>query len=241
MNDLLIVITTCEHYLLHNNNVRLYKILRKLFKNVIIVSGQENKNKSIFLEGIPMYKVKYTGLHHTGAIYINENYNDFSKFKYFLFLPDTIYIGYNFKNNLLKYYNNYLKDKDIQLLGLINPSIRPTMDMGIFNIEHIRNSSEYLSKIKTFDCSKNNLLQLKKMLIFDEDTIFGNPNTDKGFNYKITIKDNSMFFICNDKQDIFEKQIQVNTMLIYISPLDLYKVKRNFRGPYANLLIDYNQ
>ena len=29
------------------------------------------------------------------------------------------------------------------------------MDMGIFNIEHILNISEYFSKIKTYDLSKN--------------------------------------------------------------------------------------
>ena len=48
-----------------------------------------------------------------------------------------------------------------------------------------------------------------------------------------------MFFICNDIKDIIEKQISNKSNLIYISPLDLYKVQRNFRGPYDNLVIDY--
>ena len=241
MDNLLIVINTCKRYLLHSNNISLYKKLRTNFKNIIIVSGEEKNDKTIFLEGIPVYKVKYTGLHHTGAIYINENYNDFNNFKYFLFLPDTIHIGYNFKDNLLKYYNKYLKDKNIQILGLINPAIRPSMDIGIVNIEHIRNNSEYFSKIKTFDCSREQLLQLTQLLIFDEDTIFGNPKTDKGFNYKITIKDNSIFFICNDKENIIEKQITNKSNLVYILPLDLHKVQRNFQGPYGTLSIDYYQ
>ena len=240
MDDLLIVINTCKQYLLDSkNNVTLFKTLKANFNNVIVVSAQETDNKVIYIEGIPVYKVKYSGLHHTGAIYINENYDKFNKFKYFLFLPDTIYIGYNFKENVLKYYNKHLKDENIQILVLIDPAIRPTMDMGIFNIEHIHNSSEYLSKIKTFDCSKENLLQLKQLLIFDENTLFGIPITKEGSNYIIKIKDNSMFFICNDIKDIIEKQISNKSNLIYISPLDLYKVQRNFRGPYDNLVIDY--
>ena len=65
-----------------------------------------------------------------------------------MLLPDTIEFGKKFKENVFRYYQEYLQDKNVQILGFINPSIRPTMDMGIFNIEHILNISEYFSKIK---------------------------------------------------------------------------------------------
>ena len=68
--------------------------------------------------------------------------NDFSEFKYFMLLPDTIEFGKKFKENIIKYYQEYLQNKNLQILGFINPSIRPTMDMGIFNIEHLLNISD---------------------------------------------------------------------------------------------------
>jgi len=238
MDNLLFVINTCENYFKYNKAFLLKQIKESKLSNVIIISGQENNNESIYLDGIKVIKVKYTGLHHTSAIYITENHYEFSKFKYFMLLPDTIEIGKNFKDNIYKYYQKYLENKNVEALGIVNPSIRPTMDMGIFNIDHLVNISEYFSKIKTYDLSKNNLIKLKKTLIYDENTIFGNPISKRGTNYKSKIKDK--IFLCNDRKDIIEKRINENINSVYFPLLDLTKFQRNFKGPNVELVLEYN-
>ena len=240
MNNLLIVINTCNNYFKYNKISLLNQIKKSKLSNIIIISGQEDKDEIIYLDEIKVIKVKYTGLHHTSSIYISENYNKFNNYKYFMLLPDTIEFGENFKNNLLKYYEKYLQNENLQILGLINPSIRPSMDMGIFNIEHIINISDYLSSIKTYDLSKNNLIKLKKLLIFDENTIFGKPITNKGSNYKKNINNKDIIYLSNNKKDIIEKKINRNINRVYLSLLDLYKFQRNFKGPDVKLVLEYN-
>ena len=143
-----------------------------------------------------------------------------------------------FKDNIFKYYQEYLQNKNLQILGIINPSIRPTMDMEIFKIEHILNISEYFSKIKTYDLSKTNLIKLKKTLIQDENTIFGTPISPKGTNFKSIVKDK--IFLCNNRTYIIEKRINENINSVYFPLLDLYKFQRNFRGLHTKLILDYN-
>lgn len=154
-----------------------------------------------------------------------------------MLLPDTIEFGKKFKDNMIKHYQTYLKNTNLQILGLINPSIRPTMDMGIFNIEHLKNISEYFSKIKTYDLSKSNLLKLKIRLISDEDTIFGSPSRNDGTNFRSIVKDK--IFLCNNKKDFIEKRINNKINRVYFPLLDLYKFQRNFRG-FGNITLNYN-
>lgn len=237
MNNLLIVINTCENYFEYTRETLLKQIKESKLSNVIIISGQEQKDETIYLDGIKVIKVTYTGLHHTSAIYITEHFDEFSEFKYFMLLPDTIEFGKNFKDNISKYYQEYLQNKDVQILGLINPSIRPSMDMGIFNIEYLKNISEYFSKIKTYDLSRTNLIKLKKKLILDENIILG-TRIDKNFKFfKSIVKD--QIFLCNNSKDIIEKRINKNINSIYFPLLDLYKFQRNFRGLCAKMILDY--
>jgi len=238
MDNLLIVINTCEKYFKHTKSFLLKQIKDSKLSNVIIISGQEQEDKITDFDGIKLIKVKYTGLHLTSAIYITEHYNEFSAFQYFMLLPDTIEFGKNFKDNIWKYYQEHLENKTLQILGFINPSIRPTMDMGIFHIEHLLNISEYFSKIKTHDLSERNLIKLKKTLILDENTIFGSPIRKEGTNFQTRVKDK--IFLCNNRRDIIEKKINSNINSVYFSLLDLFKYQRNFRGPNHKLILDYN-
>jgi hypothetical protein len=241
MENLLIVITTCKNYFLHTNIVE--KVKEAKLNNVIIVSGQEESDEIIYLDGIKVIKVKYTGLHHTGAIYIKENYDEFDTFKYFMFLPDTIKFGENFMNNICKYYNKYIKNNNLQVIGFINTAVRPSMDMCILNIEHINNISEYFSKIKTFDVSYNNLVKLKRTLIYDENTILGQQGVwrdgIKGTKYIKIVKPEDKIFLCNNANDIIETRINEIINQVYLPLLDLYKFQRNFNGPNVNLKITY--
>jgi hypothetical protein len=237
MEELLIVVTTCKNYLLRGNIIE--KLAKSGLKNVIVVSGQEDNDEIIYLHGIKVIKVRYTGLHHTGVIYIKENYNKYSKYKYFMLLPDTVKFGEKFKENIEHCSKLYLKN-NLQVLGFINPYVRPSMDMGILHIEHINNTSEYLCKIKTFDLSKENLLRLKRLLIYDENCILGTEYTSArrgGSNYIKIVK--NKIFLCNNKHEIMETRIEDNTInQVYIPLLDFYKYQRNFRGPNV-LRLDY--
>lgn len=232
MEELLIVVTTCKSYFLHSNIIE--KIVESRLKNVIVVSGQEDNDETIYSHGIKVIKVKYTGIHHTGVIYIKENYNKYNEYKYFMLLPDTVKFGENFKENIEYWCKLYLKN-NLQVFGFIDPHVRQTMDMGILHIEHINNISEYLYKIKTFDISKENLWRLKRRLICDENCIlgtdFGNSTQlPNGSNYTKIVK--NKIFLCDNKHEIIETKIKNNTINeIYISLLDLYKYQRNFQGP----------
>ena len=117
--DLCLVINTCKGY--YSNITELIKQI-KLFpkENILIVSGQENEDVIIYENGIKIVKVKYTGLHLTSAIYINENIEQFTNINYWLLLPDTIKFGDKFFDNIMNYYNLYLKDKEIYTLPFIN-------------------------------------------------------------------------------------------------------------------------
>jgi hypothetical protein len=77
-------------------------------------------------------------------------------------LPDTIKLDKLFYVNIMKYYDTYLKDKEIYSLPFINPSIRPTMDMGILNIKHIYRIFSFL----------RNMINKKR----NSDLIFNNNN-----------------------------------------------------------------
>lgn len=102
MSDLCLVINTCKGYFKNINGLinQINKIdSEKIFprENILIVSGQEDKDSVVYRNDIKIAKVTYTGLHLTSAIYIYENIDVLkNKFKYFLLLPDTIKFGSNF-------------------------------------------------------------------------------------------------------------------------------------------------
>ena len=161
-NKLLLVITTCNTY--YNNIKDLIKELEEINypkKNILIVSGQEECEDIFYLNKIKIVKVKYSGLHLTGAIYVNENNKKFNDFDYCMLLPDTISFGKNFLKNIKKYFLDLI-DKNIHSIPFLKPTpIKPTMDMGIVSIKHILNMTNYLNKIKTDDISYKNLIKLK--------------------------------------------------------------------------------
>ena len=242
-----LLITTCQHYFSNIPNI-IKNIEECNFpkENVLIVSGQENKNSIDYENNIKIVKVDYTGLHLTGVIYISENINLFKHINYWVILPDTIKLEKLFYINIMKYYDTYLKNTEIYSLPFINPNIRPTMDMGIIHINHINNMSDYLNKIKKVQpYNINDIIELKRQLIYDENIILGltASSSDRAtkFEYVNSLYSPPTIFITNDQTRLIEQKITINNKLInevYILDIDIYKYQRNFCGPYVNLVME---
>ena len=247
MSNLGLLITTCQHYFTNIPNI-IKNIEGCNFpkENVLIVSGQENNNSIYYENNIKIVKVDYTGLHLTGVIYMSENMDSFKNINYWIILPDTIKLDNLFYVNILKYYNTYLENKEIYSLPFIHPRIRPTMDMGIVHINHIYNMSNYLNKIKKVQpYDINDIIQLKRQLIYDENTILGLPptfpNKSTKFNYINKLNPIPMIFITNNNNEIIEKLITLNNKIlneIYFVYLDIYKYQRNFKGPNRKFIMN---
>ena len=124
MNNCCIVINTCKQYYSNIKNL-ISQINEYNFpkQNILIISGQEDIEETFFEDNIKVIRVRYTGLHLTGMIYINEHIESYDHIKYWVFLPDTIKFGKNFYSLLTKYYNEYLQKGDILSLGFISPCL----------------------------------------------------------------------------------------------------------------------
>lgn len=239
--DMCLVINTCKQY--SSNIDKLIKqinLYNNVFpkENILFVSGQEDENSIEYIEGFKYVKIKYSGIHLTSSIYIYENKKEYSNINYWALLPDTIMFGPNFFNLIFNYYTQ-MKKNNQYTLPFISPMVRPTMDMGIVNTKHIVNIGEYLKKIKLNDINKENLLKLKKQLIYDENTILGLraicyiPSTK--FNY-LTQNTPPDYFITNSNTE-YTMTIQNNIQTVYFIKLDLYKYQQNFKGPETELVV----
>ena len=244
MSELCLVINTCKGYYKNINGLinQINKLdSEKKFprENILIVSGQEDKDDIIYRDEIKIVKVTYTGLHLTSSIYIYENMELLKhKFKYFVLLPDTIKFGKSFFTKILKLYEETIKNSDALSLPFLNWTVRPTMDMGILHRDHVINIRDYLNKIKLCKPYDTDMLKtLKKQLIYNENIIFGLPSyftKDKVTQFKYAFAFNaskSLSPIINNNNDITEKRIAKNDRIlnrVYFKPLDLYKFQRNF-------------
>jgi hypothetical protein len=242
--ELGLLITTCKHYYSNIPNV-IHDIENCNFpkNNVLIVSGQEDTNSVSYTDDIKTIRVTYTGLHLTGPIFLSEN-KVMNHIKYWVLLPDTIKLNKNFYKNIMKYYNTYLKNKEVHTLPFINFKNRPTMDMGIVHINHIHNIYDYLQKIKkTKPYSKKNILKLKLQLIFDENIVLGiyvkSSNQTK---FKLINRDypKPTVFI-HEEHELIEKEVVINNKVcneVYFPNLDMYKYQRNYKGPNVPLVME---
>ena len=250
MKDLYLVINTCKNYFSNIPKlIQQLEIIKFPKKNILIVSGQEDYQSISYYLGIKLIKVKYTGIHLTGVIYVNENINLYKHVKYWMFLPDTIKFGKNFLNKLINYYNMYLRQNNIYVLSFINPILRPTMDIGIVHNIHILLMTKYLKYIKTYNIKIENLVKLKSQLIYDENTILGlKPhnenksilNTENLYikNLYINYKSKNLIrFISNKKSDLKQQIIASNIKEVYFVLLDLYKYQRNFNGSNKKIVL----
>lgn len=236
-----LVITTCNHY--YENIPQIIQeleICKFPKENIIIVSGQEPENSILYENDIKIIKVTYSGLHLTGVIHIYENQNLYENIDYWITLPDTIKIGPNFYNIILNFFTNYIKNNIIYSIPFINPNHRQTMDLGIIHNKQIQNMGNYLIKIKlNFPYTENDILNLKKQLIIDENLILGCPpskhvphNLVTKFRYRDPLYKKPNFYLCH-KNNIREEEIIMNNKKInrvWLQNLDLIKYQRNYHG-----------
>ena len=239
--DCCLVINTCKQYSSNINElINQIKLYNTIFpkENILIVSGQEDENSVDYIDGIKIVKVTYSGIHLTSAIYIQEHVKEYLNINYWVLLPDTIRFGPKFFNLIFNYYTQMKKNGQYSL-PFISPVVRPTMDMGIIHTKHIINISNYLKKIKLTTINKENLLILKKQLIYDENTILGlraicyQPSTK--FNYLIENQAPN-YFITNSNTE-FQTTIENSIQCVYLKNLDLYKYQQNFKGPDSELVV----
>lgn len=239
--DMCLVINTCKQY--SSNITELIKqinLYNNMFpkENILIVSGQENENSIDYIDGIKYVKVTYSSIQLTSAIYINENIKEYSNIKYWTLLPDSIKFGSNFFKLIFDYYIK-MKTHNYMSLPFINPMLRPTMDMGILHTNHIINIGNYLKKVKVLDINKENLLKIKKQLIYDENAILGLNAICYGASTKFDYLTENIppnYFVTNFNSEI-EMSIENNKQCVYLKNLDLYKYQQNFNGPETELII----
>ena len=106
--------------------------------------------------------------------------------------------------------------------------------------------SDYLNKIKkTLPYNINDIIQLKRQLIYDENTILGLPATilskSTEFNYVNKVNAIPTIFITNYRNELVVKSIRYNNKLlneVYLICLDIYKYQRNSHGPDADLIME---
>ena len=241
MPDVCVLINTCKHY---NSNIPplLEQINRSWFpnKNVIIVSGQEDNDWIHYIDNVKIVNVKYTGLHLSGLININENIKQYSNIRYWITLPDTIKFGDMFFDHILKYYRSHLTTNKLLSVSFVSPDFRPSMDMGILHTNHIINMTSYLQKIKTYETNLDVLKKLKRQLILDENTMLGFLSW-----FEDRVKHDSILPDITQMESISTRICQIKEKLIdngkinqvYLCLIDLYKYQRNFTSPDAELIL----
>jgi hypothetical protein len=231
-----VVITTCKHYF-----TNVYTLIKELkssgfdAKDIIIISGQEDENEEVYIDGVFVAKVKYTGLNLTGLIYMNEHMHLYKDKDYWINLPCTISVGKSFGSIIL---NRLRKIGPNELVPFINPAVKPTMDIGIIPTRHIIEIEGYLKKMKLDTYTEDDIHNLKRQLIFDEDMLFCLPlpenrkDTATPVNFTKICKKPRHFFV-NNKNEIQEyiiKKDDKEIMVTYFKALDFKKYQRNFKG-----------
>ena len=158
-------------------------------------------------------------------------------------LPCTVKIGLNFKNKIYQLYN---ENKNRDSIPIINPKLLPyrTMDLGILKSSFIDIMGDYLMKIKLDFFNDNDLLKLKKQLIYNENIILGLPTAKPNLSTKFKLEVNfekPKYFMVNYYNELKSRILKHHNgnrikETIFL-PIDLIKYQRCYKG-MKNLIMD---
>lgn len=204
---------------------------------ILFVSAQEDRNEKTSIRGCEVQKVTYSGLHLTPAIYLLENYQKYPQIKYWFLLPATVRIGPDFREKvegLLR-----LAGCDFSSFPVINPVIKPTMDMGIVHVDHLRKFHRFLNQIKLTQFTDNDLHELKQQLILMENFFLGiNHPKEIQVQSKIysempegIVSPTNFMVNSNDEINTHYKKYKGKKLKVsHFSTLNLTKYQRTHRG-----------
>lgn len=204
---------------------------------VLFVSAQEDKNEKILVRDCEVQKVTYSGLHLTPAIFLSENHQQYPKTKYWFLLPATVRLGSDFHKKVQNAFS--LKGFENGSYPVINPMLRPTMDMGIVHVDHLRKFKQFFNRIKLSKYTDSDLKDLKQELILMENFILGIP-----YPKEIQIKSRiyseipedilpPTSFMVNSENEImtrFKKYKGKKLKISHFTPINLTKYQRTYRG-----------
>lgn len=140
-------------------------------------------------------------------------------YKYVFLMHDTTFVGPNFKNTIGTF------DRNLHCTPVCN---FPSMNMAMYNIDHIRENTKYIMDLKNTKYSEEEVKQFKAFAIYHEDRlIYQKPVTKVYDSHPILhpTKTEYYSYLLNP-----EKPRKVE----YFPNLDFVKVKANFsvNGPF---------
>ena len=204
---------------------------------VLFVSAQEDKNEKILVRDCEVQKVTYSGLHLTPAIFLSENHQLYPKTKYWFLLPATVRLGNDFHKKVQNAFCS--RGFEISSHPVINPTLRPTMDMGIVHVDHLRKFKQFFNRIKLSKYTESDLKDLKQELILMENFILGIPYPKeiqtKSSIYSEMPEDilSPTSFMVNSPHEIktrFQKYKGKKLKISHFTPINLTKYQRTYRG-----------
>jgi len=204
--------------------------------DLVIVSSQEDSNDCVLVNGCKVFKVTYTGIHLTPLIFLSEHLEEYSQYTHFCLLHSTSKIGLNFRDTLSNYLNQLSSHFDGIPLNKVRGGLH-TKDMGILSFERIYFLKNYFDKIKLETYSAEDLLNLKKQLICDENLIFGltpaKPAHATRFDAPIDSKPTLAHAGIEDVSNLITQKVKFNNEILletYYPSLDIYKYQRTYNG-----------
>lgn len=204
---------------------------------VLFVSAQEDENEKVLIRGCEVQRVTYTGLHLTPAIFLSENLRKYPNINYWFLLPATVRMGSDFHEKVKKALR--VTGFGFNSFPVINPMLRPTMDMGIVHVDHLRKFNRFFNRIKLSQYTENDLKELKRELILLENLFLGIDHPQEiqlqSRIYSEMPDDiaSPTSFMVNSPDEIkthFKKYKGRKLKVSHFAPINLTKYQRTHRG-----------
>ena len=152
-------------------------------------------------------------------------------------LPATVRLGNDFHKKVQNAFCS--RGFEISSHPVINPTLRPTMDMGIVHVDHLRKFKQFFNRIKLSKYTESDLKDLKQELILMENFILGIPYPKeiqtKSSIYTEMPEDilSPTSFMVNSENEImtrFKKYKGKKLKISHFTPINLTKFQRTYRG-----------